>query len=35
VVAQVLRGIVQLVDVDCQVLYTHVARSREVLTLVG
>src|SRR5215207_2041098 len=33
--AQVLGGGVQVVDVDCQVLYPEVAGSREVLALVG
>src|SRR5215212_935486 len=33
--AQVFRRGVQVVDVDCQVLYPDVARSRELLSLVG
>ena len=33
--AQVFRRGVQVVDVDCQVLYADVARSRELLSLVG
>jgi hypothetical protein len=35
VAAQVFRCGVQVVDVDCQVLYPDVARPRELLALVG
>jgi hypothetical protein len=35
VAAKVFRRGVQVVDVDCQMLYPDVARSRELLALVG